>query len=120
MKRVLSIGVALILLGLSLAARRGSSADWYEFGFYKEWRDSQGNAIGVAYKACSGDPLVQPLVEGDISGTPAVSEKWMCDPVTLQTPDPCEQMLTIGYWDYSVVPAVWVITEIVFTVPCNP
>lgn len=104
MKRILSLGIALVFFGLALAARVGFSADWYEIGRYREYRRSDGTVRGIYYNPCSGDPQAQPIIDGDISGTPAVREQWVCDPVTLQTPDPCMTRVDVEYFDNSVPP----------------
>lgn len=120
MKRILSLGIALVFIGLALPARDGFSADWYEIGRLREYHDSEGNVIGLYYKPCSGDPLVTATISGDISGTPAVREQWMCDPVTLKTPDACEKFVLVRGHEKPGEPGTWVWEQILAIFPCFP
>ena len=103
MKRILSLGIALVFFGLAVAARDGFSADWYEIARYRLYHDNQGNVRGIYYDPCSGDPQAATIVEGDITGTPTIREQWMCDPVTLQTPNACLFWENLGGTWYQII-----------------
>jgi len=89
--------VALLVVLAFVAARQSRSADFYDFGFMKEWQNSQGQTVGYAYKSCDGDYSS----EGDTAGPPTSHERWTCDPLVMPADPPCTSFLYVQNSDGS-------------------
>lgn len=114
MSRFRSVLVAAFLVALAFTAREIRSADFYDWGFIKEWHDANGNVVGYAYKSCPSDPDGAVFTsEGNTQGPATVVDRWMCDPVLMTTPDPCEEALYIP--DASGNPYIILLVR-----PCRP
>lgn len=89
--------VALLVVLAFVCARPSRSADFYDFGFLKEWQNSEGQTIGYAYKSCDGEFSSG----GETSGPPTNHERWMCDPQAEPTPSDCVTFLYVQNSDGS-------------------
>ncbi|MBK9964454.1 MAG: hypothetical protein IPP07_05955 [Holophagales bacterium] len=109
MRRFRSVFVAAALLVLGLYARQVYSADFYSFGFYKQWLDANGEIIGEAYKPCLEDNA-EAYTWGTRVGQATIVERWQCDPQAMTTPDACEvwwyrqRADGSGFWVFMVTP----------------
>jgi hypothetical protein len=101
MRKFQSAIVALVLFVIASVATHSRAADFYDWGIIREWHDASGNIIGYFYKPCPEDPGGETFSWGLMDGPADVTERWMCDPITEATPEPCEFWLFLQNSDGS-------------------
>ncbi len=99
LRRLKSGLLAVLAVLLAYAASQVHAGVFYEFGRYKEWHDANGQVIGSFYAPCPEQPGGgEVFTWGDTTGSPAVHEKWLCDPDTSHTDLCWKQWPATGEW----------------------